>query len=301
MLLTKPQPVASTRNLRERVDRLFNAPTKNTRNTNQLSFASNLDTGLDTGNTYPINSPSNDVTSFLNFITDAIPNGDVYLFGGVLRDLALLGNKGFNSDIDVVVEGDWNHFVSYLHSLNAHKNKFGGYRLIIGKTPLDIWHAENTWAIKNGYIKYKGIASLTETTVLNWDAILMNWRTRTFIHRKNYFEEISERVLDIVLEANPNPIGMAVRVLRHLYLKDARKLTHSAVKYLSNCAKIYNYEEIKCAEFKSYQNCVIDRGMHRFFEKIDTYAHDIRQQYDLAGYIVKQELDYEAGLGSLIR
>lgn len=288
MLLTKPQPVETTRNLRDRVDRLFRVSTKNKKINSQLSFATNLDIG----NTYRINSPSNDVASFLNFITDAIPDGDVYLFGGVLRDLALLGSKGFNSDIDLIVEGNWHHFVSYLDSLNAHKNKFGGYRLIIGKIPVDIWHAEETWAIKNGHVTYNGIASLTETTVLNWDAILMNWRTRTFVHRKNYFEEINERVLDIVLEENPNPLGMAVRVFRHLCLKDARKITPSAVRYLANCAKIYTYEEIKNAEFKSYRNCIIDRAHHRFFEKIDDSNNkDIRHEYSLASYIVEHELE----------
>ena len=162
MLLAKPQPVESIKNLRERVSRLLRATVKSSMNVDQLAL------DLHPTNDEAITeNPRESITGFLNFVTDAIPNGDVYLFGGVLRDLALLGRKGFNSDIDVVVEGNWEQFVSYLDSLKAHKNKFGGYRLTIGGWPVDIWNASETWAIKRGLVRYNGIASLTETTVLN--------------------------------------------------------------------------------------------------------------------------------------
>jgi len=287
MLLPKAQPVGSTENLRDRVDRLLREPVKSLNRAKQLS----LDLSPILNDESKVNYPSQNISTFLNFISDAIPDGDVYLFGGVLRDLALLGRKGFNSDIDLVVEGDWSHFISYLQSLKAHKNKFGGYRLMVGGWPVDVWNAKETWAIKQGFVSYKGIASLTETTVLNWDAILMNWRTRSFVCRENYFEEINTRVLDIVLEKNPNPLGMAVRVFRHFCLKDARKITPSAAKYLANCAKTYSFEEINNAELRSYHNTVIARVLHSFFEHIDaSEEQNIQHQFSIANDIVEQEL-----------
>lgn len=287
MILPKLQPVDSTKNLRERVERLFRAPVKSSKRINQLTLDSSFESGIER----EINYPSQSIEAFLNFIAHAIPDGEVYLFGGVLRDLALLGRRGFNSDVDLVVEGNWSHFITYLESLKAHKNKFGGYRLMIGEMPVDIWHAEETWAIKQGLVSYKGIASLTNTTVLNWDAILMNWRTRNFIYRKDYFEEINTRVLDIVLEENPNPLGMAVRVFRHLCLKDARKITTSAAKYLAKCSRIYSFEEIHDAELKSYQNAYVERTLHRFFECIDESEEEsIRHKFSIASDILKQEL-----------
>lgn len=286
MLHPKIQPVESTNSLRDRVDRLLREPAKTLKRVNQLS----LDLAT-TNHESNAGYPSQSIATFLNFISDAMPNGDVYLFGGVLRDLALLGRKGFNSDIDLVVEGDWSHFISYLQSLKAHKNKFGGYRLMVGRWPVDIWNAEETWAIKQGLVSYKGIATLTDTTVLNWDAILMNWRTKNFIYRKNYFEEINSRILDIVLEKNPNPLGMAVRVFRHFSLKDARKITPSAANYLANCAKSYSFEEINNAELRSYGNMIIARPLHRFFEYIDTSEDkNIQHQFSIANDIVEQEL-----------
>ena len=287
MLLPKHQPVDSTKNLRERVDRLLRQPGKNLNKKSQIPL--DLSITLDQENRF--DCPSSNIAEFLDFITDAMPDGDVYLFGGILRDLALFGKKGFNSDIDLVVEGNWSHFVSYLDSLNAHKNKFGGYRLTIARWPVDIWSAKETWAIKHGFIQYKGISSLTETTVLNWDAILMNWRTKNFICRENYFEEIYTRSLNVVLEQNPNPLGMAVRVFRHLYLKDAEKISKSAATYLANCTKKYSFEEIKMSEISSYRNSVIELKLYKFFQYLDvSESQYLWYQFNMVSDIVTNEL-----------
>lgn len=287
MQIAKPQPVGSIENLRDRVERLLYDLIQSSSNKDQLS--------LDLSDTLiaekEFNYPSNNIAEFLNFITAAMPSGDVYLFGGILRDIALLGRRGFNSDIDLVVEGNWSHFVSYLESLEAQKNKFGGYRLMVGEWPVDIWNAEETWAIKQGFVQYNGIASLTDTTVLNWDAILMNWRTRSFVYRKNYFEDVRERALDIVLEENPNPLGMAVRVFRHLSLKDARKITESAAKYLAKCTSIYSYDDIKNAEINSYGNSVIEIPAYKFFQHLEfTENQNIQNQFSIAAHNVEREL-----------
>ena len=286
MRSTKPKPVESIQNLRERVERLFREPVRKANNLDQMSL------GFSSGDFEDvIDYPSKNIAGFLDFIADAMPDGDVYLFGGVIRDLALLGRKGFNSDIDLVVEGNWSRFALYLENLKAKKNKFGGYRLQVGGWPVDIWNAKETWAIKQGLVPYKGIGSLTETTVLNWDAILMNWRTRSFIYRNNYFEEIKLRVLDVVLEANPNPLGMAVRVFRHLYLKDARKITPSAAKYLARCTKNYSFDEIKDSEIRSYRNSIIEPAIYRFFECVDlSNGKNIEHQFGIASNILMHEL-----------
>lgn len=284
----RPQPVDSIKNLRARVDRLFRKPSRGSSQRSQQSF----DLPDASSPERAIHHPSGNVVEFLDFLTDAVPDGDVYLFGGVLRDIALLGRSGFNSDIDLVVEGNWSSCVGYLESLGASKNKFGGYRLEVAGWPVDIWNAKETWAIKEGLVSYKGIASLTETTVLNWDAILMNWRTRTFVCHENYLEAINLRVLDIVLEKNPNPLGMAMRVLRHLCLKDARKITHSAATYLANCTRSFSFEDIKSAEMRSYGNSVIDAPVYRLFKHLKKNDNlEIRSAFSIASDVLKKELD----------
>ena len=287
MPLPKPRPVGSIENLRARVDRLFSAPAKRLVGQPQLS----LDLPLTSNSESVIRCPSKSITEFLDFIADALPDGDLYLFGGVLRDMALLGRRGFNSDIDLVVEGNWYGCITYLESLGARKNKFGGYRLKVAGWPIDIWNAKETWAIEQGFVSYKGIASLTETTVLNWDAILMNWRTRAFIHRENYLESINSRMLDIVLEKNPNPLGMAVRVLRHLCLKDAKKITLSAAKYLAKCTKTYSFDDIKNGEIRSYGSSVIDPHVYILFESLGAPEDLNIRQFNIACDRLRKELE----------
>ncbi|WP_447936813.1 hypothetical protein [Thermomonas fusca] len=212
-----------------------------------------------------VQPPAESLAGFIDFLAATMPDGEIYLFGGVLRDLALYGKRGFDSDIDIVVEGDWSAFVAYLQSVGAARNKFGGYRLFAGEWPIDVWNAKDTWAIRQGLVRYDGISSLTKTTVLNWDAILMNWRTRSFVCAPSYLDELQQREIDVVLEQNPNPLGMAVRVFRHLSAKDARRVGKRAAEYLEHCAKEFSFEQLVAAEVRSYRSTVIEPALYRFF------------------------------------
>ena len=287
----KPQPVKSIENLRQRVERFFREPVgSRIQRCDQLSF----DIPLTLRPESTIDYPSKSIAAFLDFIADALPSGELYLFGGLFRDLALLGRNGFSSDIDLVVEGSWENCVAYIQTLGARKNKFGGYRLTVAGWPVDIWNARQTWAIEQGLVPYRGIYSLTKTTVLNWDAILMNWRDRTFVHANSYLDEINSRVLNVVLEENPNPLGMAVRVFRHLCQKDARKITQSAAEYLAHCADTYSFEVIRSAEIRSHGNSVIQPAIYRLFEHLRD-AEDqlnIRSRYSIASDLLKKELGF---------
>ena len=216
-----------------------------------------------------INTPTASMYEFLGYLCDAVPAGELYLFGGVLRDLAMSGRKGFDSDFDLVVEGDWSHLIKYLERLGASRNRFGGYRLYVERWPIDIWAARETWAIREGFIRYRSIESLTKTTILNWDAILLNWRTREMIYRPDYFFEIKQHLMDVVLTENPNPLGAAVRAFRHLCSKDAEKLTVAAARYLAGAAKRHSPESIIRTEIASYRSRVIDPMVLRFFEELD--------------------------------
>jgi hypothetical protein len=288
MHLLRPNPVDSFDNLRGRIDRLFRLGGQKQRDLSQGT----LDIDWRAEPEKSIAHPSRSIAEFLNFISDVVPDGDVYLFGGVLRDVALFGRRGFTSDVDLVVEGNWTHCVKYLASLRAEKNKFGGFRLHIADWPIDIWNARDTWAIREGFVAYKGIASLTETTVLNWDAILMNWRTGNFIYRPAYLDELRTRALDIVLEANPNPLGMTVRVFRHLCSKDAKRISRAAAKFLADSTLGHSYDEIRREEIRSYGNSLIEPAMYELFERMNDADHfDISQRFRSASDMLRRELE----------
>jgi hypothetical protein len=276
----KFNPVKDSFNLRKRVARYLNNKRDFVVRPINKSKISKKQLGFEEFNVKDrveaIETPQSSITSFLDLISQTVPEGDLYLFGGILRDLALFGSRGFSSDIDLVVEGDWSLIVPRLEKLGAKKNKFGGMRVYHNDIPLDIWLANETWAIKAGHVEYKDVKSLLNTTVLNWDAILMNWRTKSFFCRANYFEDINARYMDVVLENNPNPLGMLVRVLRHILLKDAQSLSEPLIRYLNNAVKTYAYKEIKESEISSYGKNLIHESQYSYFKEKTFYFERIK-------------------------
>ncbi|SEP27631.1 hypothetical protein [Pseudomonas sp. Snoq117.2] len=285
MQASKVGPVSSKENLKKRVKRFFRFKEDQSTN-NQLKL--NLSPNTKKFNPKINNFPKVDL--FLDFLSKKISNGDLYLFGGALRDLAFFGSRGFNSDLDLVTDGDWEECKKIVESLQAEKNKFDGYRLEIAGCLIDFWHAEKTWAIANGHIKYEGIESLTKTTILNWDAILMNWRTKDIICAPMYFEEIEAGRMDIVLEENPNPLGACIRVFRHLCLKDAKSISKKTAEFLANSTAKYSLIEITEQELSSYGSTVIDPNIYKLFEKLKNYELlEINERFRLATSMLEKE------------
>ena len=225
--------------------------------------------------------PSRNVPAFLDYLLDAMPSGELYFFGGVLRELALFGRKGFASDIDLVVEGDWSNVRQYLEEHGVIQNRFGGFRLSIDNWPIDLWHARETWAIRKGFVQYNGIQSLTRTTILNWDAILLDWRSKQVICSKDYFAHIHNQIMDVVLSENPNPLGAAVRAFRQLCMNYAKQLTVRAAQYLGRSVQQYSSDTIMRSEAEHYNNRFIDPRVLRFFEDLDVSSESsIRRYFD---------------------
>lgn len=257
------RPVSSIEGLRSRVGRALNREISKNRTHNQLVMGFD-DCG---GEPAPI-LPYKSISDFLSFLVDMDPQGEVYVFGGMIRDLALFGKRGFSSDIDIVLEADWGRFRDFLVEKGAIQNRFGGFRFIFDGWPVDVWNAPDTWAIANGLVEYRGVSSLTDTTILNWDAALMNWRTKNFILRENYLHHLTSRHLDVVLEENPNPIGMVTRVLRHLCAKDARKVGSAAVNYLCKAVNDFSLEDIRRQELKSHGSSLIEPAVYTLFKRV---------------------------------
>ena len=285
----RSQVARTEKNLRERITCLLREDPRRQVKMNQLNLFENPLMFDDDGQ---VKTPTSSISEFLEYMCAALPTGDLYLFGGVLRDLALFGQRGFSSDIDIVVDDDdWTHLVKYLISRGVTQNRFGGFRLKVNEWPIDIWTARETWAIREGLVEYHGIESLTETTILNWDAILLNWRTKRIICNPDYFRQIKGRVMDVVLTENPNPLGAAVRAFRHLCLKDAKELTARAAKYLADAAHEYPDETIIKSEIDSYRDSIIDPAILRFFRHMDTSSEDlIRRQFAGASRILQPPL-----------
>jgi len=197
-----------------------------------------------------------------HFVQEISVCASAYVFGGALRDIALLGAARFESDVDIVVQvNDHSAFTDILEQFEATQNKFGGYRARFGRWNFDIWEVDRTWAFSVGAVKARGHLSLLETTFFNWDAILYDCRTSTLHHRPNYFSDLSAKYLELVLEDNPNTVGAFVRSLRTLCLSDEILAGPKLSKFIKEQLEKTSNQEILAYEQLSFRSKRLSDGV----------------------------------------
>lgn len=188
-----------------------------------------------------------------------------YLFGGVVRDLALYGKRDLANrevDIDLVCGARGrlaNGFFRRLAGVDGvARNKFGGFRLTTHLWKVDVWAAEDTWAFRQGKFRYESIESLLETTITNWEAILFRLDGGPLTCKESYFSDIHEGRLDIVFGDNPNPLGMYVRLVRACAEGRVRYLSAKARDLVRDALAAYSFENLRSYEKAHYRRRHID-------------------------------------------
>lgn len=148
--------------------------------------------------------------------------GQAAIIGGMIRDIYLDGNRYFTSDVDFVVDASsLKDFRRVMDRRGAVRNRFGGYRLSLGRWKADVWPLQLTWAGVEGHREVRCFGDLLGVTFFDWDAVLYVVPERRLLTAPGYFGRLRRRVLDINLEPNPNPLGNAVRALRYAWRWDA--------------------------------------------------------------------------------
>lgn len=143
------------------------------------------------------------------------PLGEIALFGGALRDLALYGNARFPNDIDLVIESeDFGRLRDLLQPFNATQNRYGGFTFRFEKWKFDVWSLSGTWAVRQGLVHASSLSDLVRTTFFDWDAVVYETSSRRLTFGERYLDRLGSGILGINLIENPNPVGNAVRALR---------------------------------------------------------------------------------------
>ena len=139
------------------------------------------------------------------------------IFGGVLRDLTILGPSEVPRDIDVVVDVPHSQLETVFSDLIFSKNRFGGLRLKSSNLTIDLWALENTWALRHEPTESLSFERLVRTTFLNVEAVaadvLSGRGQKRKIYSAGFFETIRRRIVDISFEPNPYPQLCVVRSL----------------------------------------------------------------------------------------
>ncbi len=189
--------------------------------------------------------------------------GEVYLFGGAIRDIALDGMKNFYSDLDFVIDCPPSKLENLMLKLEeSHlikRNKFLGYRLFCDKWHIDIWALKNTWAFQQDFIKYQNVSSLNLSTILNWDGISYQLSNQQLRYSEKYFEQLRKGCLDIMLINNPNPKGSFVRVLRTLCSKKVAYLGNNLVSYINHQLEQFDYTDLLNYEQSHFTACYLEQ------------------------------------------
>lgn len=153
-----------------------------------------------------------DLRSALDDIREKLP--DTVIFGGMIRDLELGEARRFSSDIDMVSLASDAEIFHAIESFKPQRNKFGGFRFCFGKWRFDIWSLKETWAFKKGFVHGNDFNDLLDTTFFNVDSVIFHLGNHTICASGCFNSGIRDRVLDVNLEHNPSPHGMAKRAMR---------------------------------------------------------------------------------------
>ena len=178
--------------------------------------------------------------------------GPVVVIGGMIRDLALVGNRKFGSDVDFVVKPrELPKFETFMHFQQARRNMFGGYMWPSSYWRIDVWAMQRTWAHEAGHVKIGHFPDLLNATFFDCDAVMYELEKKRLLAKPDYFERLGRRELEINLLPNPNPIGNAVRALRYAALKGFGWRPKLCM-FMVNQILEYGWEELEAREMRSF-------------------------------------------------
>lgn len=169
--------------------------------------------------------------------------GDVYLIGGVLREIKDNGKILSLRDVDIILNTEREkEYEDFLKEYAPEINRFGGYKIQCQDLIVDIWLLRQTWAYSANIIKCDRkdyLRLLPKTVFLNMDSIVYDMRNDRW-YDTEYRKAMETKILDVVLEDNPFIELNIVRsfVLKKRYEMDfSDKLKCVIKKYVYSYAK----------------------------------------------------------------
>lgn len=178
--------------------------------------------------------------STLDQITSKLP--ETAIFGGLLREFSLGNVRNFSSDVDLVSHSTSKEIQAAIGEFHPRRNRFGGFRFVVGKWQFDIWAFEETWAFREGLVRGSELPDLFDTTFFNLDAALFHLGQKKVYCSKAYLAGLASRTLELNLSENPSPIGMVNRAMRLAMKKNLAigpSLANYILKHSRTCRSLW--------------------------------------------------------------
>lgn len=186
----------------------------------------------------------------------------VSIFGGMIRDIARDGKRGFRSDVDLVIDAPAEQVKELAAKLAAKPNLFGGFGYTSTRWEIDFWALETTWAHKQGHIKASSVDDLMEGTFFDWDAAHYDLKSRKLHAQPGYLEKIRSRTLGVNLVKTPSALGNAVRAVRRVLLWDL-KASQNLLDFVEQVVSDEGIEALSHYEKRKYQRSVCEVYVER--------------------------------------
>lgn len=157
----------------------------------------------------------------VNFLINLSKIDDLYLFSGIIRNY-FIGVDEIR-DVDVMIDStkDISNFITkYTH----RRNSYGGYKIFINNTTIDLWYLRDTWALRNTQkvLEFELERYIPSTAFFNFSSILFSFKEQTFFYTKHFLRFLRDRRIDYVYEPNAN---YALCVVNTFYYQDKLKLS----------------------------------------------------------------------------
>ncbi len=184
----------------------------------------------------------------LNFIKSINKKTEVYIFSGIIRNF-FLGKKDFR-DIDIIIKDKIN-LNRILSKYDTCKNSFGGYKVIVNNTSIDLWYLEDTWMYQhektlNFYLAHY----IPNTAFFNFSSIIYSITERKFYFNSDFVRFLRDKKIDVVNKTNPN---YPLCIINSLYYSDEYNLSLS--KNLKDFIKLIykrNYSNYSLIQLKHF-------------------------------------------------
>lgn len=146
----------------------------------------------------------------------------IYIFSGIIRDF-FLRRKEKTRDLDIIIEGDEKAIEKVLKSYEFRQNSFGGYKVRVGESDIDLWHIKKTWALTHGQtvMDFDLHTYIPNTAFFNFSSIIFDFQCKKFHFSIHFQRFLRDRHIDVVYLPNPN---QALCVVNTIYYSEKYNL-----------------------------------------------------------------------------